>query len=164
MKFSYFPLIILFNLKYFLSKINILFKLSYTYCLYVKLLQSCPTLRDPMACSLPGSSVHEIFPARILEWDAMPSFRGSSQLSVPGMEATSLMSAALAGGYTKNMGSSTLIFCQRIYYLIFQYFKIFNLLRIILWTCLWPILLNVQVCFKIVCTLWTLYIIFYKIY
>ena len=33
--------------------------------------QSCPTLRDPMDCSLPGSSVHGIFQARILEWDAI---------------------------------------------------------------------------------------------
>ena len=30
--------------------------------------QSCPTLRDPMVCSLPGSSVHGIFQARVLEW------------------------------------------------------------------------------------------------
>ena len=33
--------------------------------------QSCPTLRDPMVCSLPGSSVHGIFQARILEWGAI---------------------------------------------------------------------------------------------
>ena len=33
--------------------------------------QSCPTLRDPMDCSLPGSSVHGIFQARVLEWGAM---------------------------------------------------------------------------------------------
>ena len=33
--------------------------------------QSCPTLRDPMGCSLPGSSVHEIFQARVLEWGAI---------------------------------------------------------------------------------------------
>ena len=33
--------------------------------------QSCPTLRDPMDCSLPGSSVHEIFQARVLEWVAI---------------------------------------------------------------------------------------------
>ena len=32
--------------------------------------QSCPTLRDPMNCSLPGSSVHGILQARILEWVA----------------------------------------------------------------------------------------------
>ena len=33
-----------------------------------KSLQSCPTLSDPMDCSLPGSSVHGIFQARVLEW------------------------------------------------------------------------------------------------
>ena len=44
-----------------------------------KLLQLCPTLWDPMDCSLPGSSVHGISQARILEWIAMLSFRGSSQ-------------------------------------------------------------------------------------
>ena len=36
--------------------------------------QSCPTLCDPTACSLPGSSVHGIIPARILEWVAIFSF------------------------------------------------------------------------------------------
>ena len=33
--------------------------------------QSCPTLCDPMDCSLPGSSVHGIFQARVLEWGAI---------------------------------------------------------------------------------------------
>ena len=33
--------------------------------------QSCPTLSDPMDCSLPGSSVHGIFKARVLEWGAV---------------------------------------------------------------------------------------------
>ena len=33
--------------------------------------QSCPTLRDPLDCSLPGSSIHGIFQARILEWVAI---------------------------------------------------------------------------------------------
>ena len=33
--------------------------------------QSCPSLRDPMDCSLPGSSVHGIFQARVLEWGAI---------------------------------------------------------------------------------------------
>ena len=32
--------------------------------------QSCPTFSDPMDCSLPGSSVHGIFQARVLEWGA----------------------------------------------------------------------------------------------
>ena len=42
-----------------------------------KLLQSCPTLSDPMDGSPPGSSVHGILQAIILEWAAMPSSRGS---------------------------------------------------------------------------------------
>ena len=33
--------------------------------------QSCPTISDPMDCSLPGSSVHGIFQARVLEWGAI---------------------------------------------------------------------------------------------
>ena len=33
--------------------------------------QSCPTLSDPVDCSLPGSSVHGIFQARVLEWAAI---------------------------------------------------------------------------------------------
>ena len=42
-------------------------------------IQLHPTLCDPMDCSLPGSSVHGIFQARILEWVAIPFSRGSSQ-------------------------------------------------------------------------------------
>ncbi|CAI9164767.1 unnamed protein product [Rangifer tarandus platyrhynchus] len=38
--------------------------------------QSCPTLRDPMDCSLPGSSVQGVFQARVLEWVAI-AFSGS---------------------------------------------------------------------------------------
>ena len=41
--------------------------------------QSCLTLCDPVDCSPPGSSVHEIFQARILEWVAISFARGSSQ-------------------------------------------------------------------------------------
>ena len=43
--------------------------------------QSCPTLCDPMDCSLPGSSVHGILQVRILEWVAVPFPRESSQHS-----------------------------------------------------------------------------------
>ena len=41
--------------------------------------QLCPTLCDPMDCRLPGSSVHGIFRARILEWVAISFSRRSSQ-------------------------------------------------------------------------------------
>ena len=45
---------------------------------YAKTVQSCLTLCDPMDCRSLGSSVHGILQARILEWVAMPSSRGSS--------------------------------------------------------------------------------------
>ena len=48
-------------------------------CVCAKSLQSCPTLCDPMDCSLPGSSVHGTLHARIMEWVAVPSSRRSSQ-------------------------------------------------------------------------------------
>ena len=41
--------------------------------------QSCPILCNPMDCSPPGSSVHGILQARILEWIVIPFSRGSSQ-------------------------------------------------------------------------------------
>ena len=44
--------------------------------------QSCLTLCDPMDGSLPGSSVHGIFQARILEWVAISFFRGSSDPAI----------------------------------------------------------------------------------
>ena len=37
----------------------------------IEVAQSCPTLSDPMDCSLPGSAVHGIFQARVLEWGAI---------------------------------------------------------------------------------------------
>ena len=53
----------------------------------VKITQLCPTLCDPMDCSLPGSFVHEILQAGILEWVAIPFCRESSQprQSIPGL-------------------------------------------------------------------------------
>ena len=56
--------------------------------------QSCPTLCDPMDGSPPGSSVHGILQARILECVAMPS---TGDFPDPGIEPESLMSPALAG-------------------------------------------------------------------
>ena len=46
-------------------------------CMYAKSLQLCPTLCDPMDHRLPGSSVHGILQARILEWIAMASSKGA---------------------------------------------------------------------------------------
>ena len=58
--------------------------------------QSCLTLCDPTDYSPPGSSVHGILQARILEWVAIPSSRGSSRARVeprsPALQADSLLS------------------------------------------------------------------------
>ena len=48
-------------------------------CKHVLVAQSCSAVCNPMACSLPVSSVYEIFQARILQWVAIPFYRGSSQ-------------------------------------------------------------------------------------
>ena len=59
-----------------------------------KLLQLCLTLCDPMDCNQAGSSAHGILQARILEWVAISSSRGSSQ----GWNSC-LMLPALAGRF-----------------------------------------------------------------
>ena len=64
--------------------------------MYAKLLQSCLTLCDPIDCSPPGSSVHGILQARILEWVAISYCRGSF---LPSIELISLLSPALARGF-----------------------------------------------------------------
>ena len=55
-------------------------------CVHAQLFQLCPTLCDPMDCSPPGSSLHSISQARILEWLLFPS---PGDLLNPGMEPTS---------------------------------------------------------------------------
>ena len=68
---------------------NVFCERDTTICMKVKVIvaQSCLTLCDPMDCSLPGSSVHAILQARILECIAMPSSRGffPTQGSNPGL-------------------------------------------------------------------------------
>ena len=69
--------------------------------------QSCPTLWDPMDGSPPGSSIHGILQARIQEWVAIPSSRGSSQPRSPTLQADSLLSEP--SGKTMNTGSGEAI-------------------------------------------------------
>ena len=61
-------------------------------CLLAKLLMSCLTLRDPMDCSLPGSSVHGQY------WNGFPC-PPPGDLFDPGIEPASLTSPALAGRF-----------------------------------------------------------------
>ena len=51
--------------------------------------QSCPTPSDPMDCSLPGSAIHGIFQARVLEWGAIAfsmKVRKEEKMRMPGMD------------------------------------------------------------------------------
>ena len=73
--------------------------------------QSCPTLCDPMDCSLPGSSVHGIFQARVLEWVAISFSRGSSgpryQTRSPALQADSLLSEPPGKPYNERRKSNS---------------------------------------------------------
>ena len=73
---------------YILGWLNIYIYIHWYICIYIYICTYavlclvallCPTLCDPLDCSPPGSSVHGILQARILEWIAMPSSRGFSQ-------------------------------------------------------------------------------------
>ena len=78
--------------------------------------QSRLTLCNPADCSLPGSSVHGILQARILEWVAMPSSRGSStgiEPRSPTLQADS--SQAEPPGKPKDTGVHSLCHLQRIF-------------------------------------------------
>ena len=58
-----------------------------------EVVQSCPTLHDPMVCSPPGSSVHGIFQAGVLEWGAMYKAHGS--------KCTKMVTTAICVGGTE---------------------------------------------------------------
>ena len=63
--------------------------------------QSCPTLSDPMNCSLPGSSVHGIFQARVLEWGAIAFSGMSAQLcAILGTPCIAVQQAPLFMGFS----------------------------------------------------------------
>ena len=68
-----------FNLNHFLTPNAITLRVQFS-----SVAQSCPTLCDLMDCSLPGSSVHGILQARILEWVTFPS---PGDLPDPGFES-----------------------------------------------------------------------------
>ena len=61
-------------------------------CVHAKSIQSCPTLCDPMDCSPPGSSVHGILQARVLEWLPCPP---PVDLSDPGIRPAFPVAPAL---------------------------------------------------------------------
>ena len=84
---------------------------------WLKVSQSCLTLWDSMDCSLPGSSVHGIFQARVLEWVAIPFSRGSFRprdwTQVSCIAGDSL--PADPAGKPKNTGVGSLSLLHRIF-------------------------------------------------
>ena len=87
------------------------------------LLQSCPTLYDPIDCSLPGSSVHEILQAGILEWVArspgdLPNPNSKSESESGSVVSNSLPPHELYSPWNspgQNTGVGSLSLLQRIF-------------------------------------------------
>ena len=71
--------------------------------------QSCPTLSDPMDCSPPGSSVHGIFQARVLEWGAIVCSVMSNSLQPHGLQPTRLLCPWDFPGKSTGMGCHCLL-------------------------------------------------------
>ena len=77
--------------------------------------QSCPTLSNPMDCSLPGSSIHGIVQARVLEWGAIAfSYMGSSSLNLPTMQETWVQFLGWEDPLEKEMATHSRILAWRI--------------------------------------------------
>ena len=77
-----------------------------------QLLQACPTLCNPVDYSLPGSSVHGILQARVLEWVAMASSRGSSKPRSLALYADSLPLSHQGSPYDYTTKSNLQIKCN----------------------------------------------------
>ena len=87
----------------------------YCFCMWLKT-QSCPTLCDPMDCSPPGFSVHGILQARILEWVAMSSSRGSS------WSRDQTQASCIAGGFFTVWATGEVLFLYRLAHFFFFFF------------------------------------------
>ena len=70
--------------------------------MHAKSLQSCPILCDPMDYSPPGSSVHGVLQARILEWVAIPSSKGFFPVQGLNLGLLYCMRASLVAQLVKN--------------------------------------------------------------
>ena len=94
--------------------------------------QSCPTLHNCMDCSHPGSSVHGILQARILEWVAISFSRGSSQPRDPSQVSSiagtfftdRAPEVTFKGGWGCNNTSLKIVFiCIFLHHFFFSYLK-----------------------------------------
>ena len=108
---------------------------------YVSVAQSCPTLCNPMACSPPGSSVHGILQARILEWVVMPFsiffflsqyFEGNNSL-LPAFIVANVKSVINISPVNKHFGFSSWMLWKQLcvcvlkfHYNVFRYAFLFS--------------------------------------
>ena len=83
--------------------------------------QSCPTLRNTMDWSLPGSSVHGIFQARVLEWGAFSEEEGCSNLILNTWYLNSFRSIDGLQGIHKHLEITRKIVCAWVYFCIHTY-------------------------------------------
>ena len=84
--------------------------------------QWCPTPRDPMDCSLPGSSVHGIFQARVLEWGAVAfSYQQRNQGNKISIISRNLLEASFLWSLQFNMWSTLLTNLWSAQYIIVNY-------------------------------------------
>ena len=83
------------------------------HCMKVKsgseIAQSCLTLRDPMDCSLPGSSVNAIFQARVLEWGAIDSQESLNRCQIQCSFISSIYFFYICSNQTENIKGSILL-------------------------------------------------------
>ena len=71
-----------------------------------EVVQSCLTLSDPMDCSLPGSSAHGIFQARVLEWGAIAFSVCLHEMSIKGTSLETGSRLAVASGRRRKLGGN----------------------------------------------------------
>ena len=95
-----------------LEWVAISFSNAWNQCMKVKseseVAQSCPTLSDPMDCSPPGSSVHGIFQARVLEWVAS-AFSENSHLEQLKIAVTFIYSVIIQTSSEFSYGTQLLL-------------------------------------------------------
>ena len=104
-------------------------KVDMNACVCAKSLQSCPTLCDPMDCSLPDSSVYGILQARILEWVAMALLQ---QIFPTQGSNPHLMSPVLAGGFFTTSITWKAQICIA---LVYSFWQLCNIPFLIMLTC-----------------------------
>ena len=86
--------------------------------------QSCPTLSDPIDCSLPGSSIHGIFQARILEWGAIAFSDMFLHLEPPSHPTSLHCHTALALGSPSHTANSHWLPILHMLMYMFQYYSL----------------------------------------